>query len=100
MTGQVGRFRMRRVALAWLTCGMLGGLVAFAALPASASIRIGIIGDQTGAADLDKAYAVLQQGVDALKSKPSTSSCMSGTWSRVPASLVKSAGASRKGPPS
>ena len=43
MTGQVGRFRMRRVALAWLTCGMLGGLVAFAALPASASIRIGII---------------------------------------------------------
>jgi 3',5'-cyclic AMP phosphodiesterase CpdA len=60
---------MRRVALAWLTCGMLGGLAAFAALPASAAIRIGIIGDQTGAADLDKAYAVLQQGVDALKSQ-------------------------------
>jgi hypothetical protein len=69
MTGQVGRFRMRRVALAWLTCGMLGGLGALAALPASAAIRIGIIGDQTGAADLDKAYAVLQQGVDALKSQ-------------------------------
>lgn len=35
--------------------------------PAAAEIRIGIIGDQTYAPDLDKAYGVLQQGVDALK---------------------------------
>jgi len=40
-------------------------LIAAAPL-ASADIKIGIIGDQTGAADLDKAYGVLQQGVDAL----------------------------------
>src|SRR6202040_3425975 len=31
-----------------------------------ADIKIGIIGDQTGAADLDKAYGVLRQGVDAM----------------------------------
>lgn len=31
-----------------------------------ADIKIGIIGDQTGAADLDKAYGVMQQGVDAM----------------------------------
>jgi hypothetical protein len=31
-----------------------------------AEIEIGFIGDQTGAADLDKAYQVLQQGVDAI----------------------------------
>ena len=37
------------------------------ALPSAwADIMIGIIGDQTGAADLDKAYGVLQQGVDAM----------------------------------
>jgi 3',5'-cyclic AMP phosphodiesterase CpdA len=34
--------------------------------PALAEIKIGIIGDQTGAADLDKAYGVLQQGVDVM----------------------------------
>lgn len=40
------------------------------ALPSAlADIRIGIIGDQTGTADLDKAYGVLQQGVDALNNE-------------------------------
>jgi 3',5'-cyclic AMP phosphodiesterase CpdA len=34
--------------------------------PALAEIKIGIIGDQTGATDLDKAYGVLQQGVDVM----------------------------------
>lgn len=33
------------------------------------SIRIGIIGDQTGTADLDAAYGVLQQGIGVLSSK-------------------------------
>ncbi|UFZ05960.1 metallophosphoesterase [Bradyrhizobium ontarionense] len=42
-------------------------LLVGASWPAWADIKIGIIGDQTGAADLDKSYAVLQQGVDALR---------------------------------
>jgi hypothetical protein len=38
------------------------------ALPSAwADIRIGIIGDQTGAADLDKAYGVLQQAVECVE---------------------------------
>lgn len=52
------------------------GLLAFCLLlagmssPASqAQITIGIIGDQTGAANLDTAYEILQQGVAALQSQ-------------------------------
>jgi 3',5'-cyclic AMP phosphodiesterase CpdA len=33
---------------------------------AFAEIKIGIIGDQTGAADIDKSFSVLRQGVDAI----------------------------------
>jgi 3',5'-cyclic AMP phosphodiesterase CpdA len=51
-------------------CTLLGSLLLFhCTAPALASVRIGIIGDQTGAADIDKSYAVLQQGVDALKNE-------------------------------
>jgi predicted phosphohydrolase len=61
--------RDRRVAVALrvlLVCVVASGCVGSSA-PASAPIAIGIIGDQTGAADLNRSYGVLQQGVDALK---------------------------------
>lgn len=56
----------RRVAAALAIAMLFGGM---ANLPARAQITIGTIGDQTGAANLDQAYGVLQQGVAGLKGK-------------------------------
>ena len=56
----------RNLAAALAIAMLFGGM---ANLPARAQITIGIIGDQTGAANLDQAYGVLQQGVAALKGK-------------------------------
>ena len=41
-------------------------LLILAGQPIQAELRIGIIGDQTGAADLDQAYKTLQQGIEKL----------------------------------
>jgi len=53
------------------SCAFAGGIVAGSDHNGKnpASIRIGIIGDQTGTADLNAAYGYLQQGVTALSAK-------------------------------
>ncbi len=51
---------------------LLATAVVTAPLPASAEpVNIGIIGDQAMASDLDTAYQILQQGIDALKAQAS-----------------------------
>lgn len=62
--------RFRRLTFAIIAFSVLVSLqLSPWAAPAQASITIGIIGDQTGAADIDKAYGVLRQGVDALRNE-------------------------------
>lgn len=45
------------------------GSAALAPAFAQSTITVGIVGDQTGASDLDTSYQFLQQGVDALKNQ-------------------------------
>ncbi len=51
---------MKKRWLSLLTLFILAGQ------PAQAQLRIGIIGDQTGTADLDQAYKTLEQGIEKL----------------------------------
>ena len=64
VAGRKAASRLGRVAAVLALAALMAGL---AGPPARAQITIGIIGDQTGTANLDQAYAVLKQGVAALR---------------------------------